>query len=198
MAAFQYLARVMRGQVRHWAVSHNPVANELWQRIPLLPHEQQPLYKDLLVACHGIIEALVGMNSGKQLPIAVDCRGIDENGYRQVYSIILGYFVFQLTVLNPRMRQELFESLDAVCGETDERRQLLQRLQRIQTLLPKQERKRPDVAKLGAEVWQALKLTLKARDEPLDWVQFMTFAMSVFNAGLQNLHKSWGADSMES
>lgn len=189
MILLQRLKRVLRGQVRHWVEHHNAIVTELWQRVLQLPQGQQPLYKELLVASHGRIEALAGMNRGTQLPFAVDCRTIDTDGYRRLYSLMLGYYVFHLILLNPTIERELLDSLTAVCGKSEEREQMFVRLRRVQTLLPKQQRGHPDVAKF-AEVWQVLKPVLKARDEPLDCSQFTVVATGAFNIGLQELHES--------
>ena len=132
----------------------------------------------------------MGMNRGKQFPFAVDCRTIDTGRYHQLYSIIMAYFVFQLTLLNRHIQKDLLDSLHSVCGESEEQGRLLARLARVQALLPKQDRDHPDIMKLGSEVWQALKPVLKVRNEPLDWAQFTVFAASAFNAGLRRLQTS--------
>lgn len=177
----------MRGQIRHWVEHHNPVVTELWQHALSLGEGRQALFKELIVVSSGVVEALVGMNHGKQLPFAVDCRTIDTNSYHQLYSIVMAYFVFQLTLLNPQIQKELLDSLRSVCGETEEQGRLLAGLARVQALLPKQRQRSPDLMNLGSEVWQALKSVLKVRNEPLDGSQFTVFAASVFNAGLRKL-----------
>ena len=187
----QYLKRVIRGQVKHWADHHNPVVNELWNRALVLPEAPQAIYKELVLCSSGIIEALVGMNrSGKQLSYAVDCRTINQSGYRQLYALLLGYFVFLLILLNPSLRQGLLDSLDVVCGDSEEQKRLLEKLQRVQALLPKQDGGRPDLAKLGGELWQELKPVLNAGDDPLYAVQFTLFATDVFNVSLRELKTS--------
>jgi hypothetical protein len=145
------------------------------------------LYKQLVVVSSGVVEALAGMNRGKQLPFAVDCRTTDKDGYRQLYSILLAYFVFQFSLLNPSLQKELLESLPFICGESEEQRQLLARLGQVQALLPKANRSQPDLMKLGSEAWQQLKPVLKARNEPLDGAQFTVFTGSLFNASLRKL-----------
>jgi len=187
---FQYLVRVMRGQIRHWVEHHNPVVNELWQHALFLGEGRQALFKQLIVVSSGVVEALVGMNHGKQLPFTVDCRTIDTNGYHQLYSIVMAYFVFELTLLNPQIQKELLGSLRSVCGESEEQGRLLARLARVQALLPKQDRGHLDLMNLGNAVWQELKPVLKARNEPLDGTQFTIFAGSVFSAGLRRLRTS--------
>jgi len=177
----------MRGQNSHWVDHHNTVVNELWQRALFLPEPQRGLSKELVVVSSGVIGALAGMNSGKQLPFAVDCRTIDKDGYRQLHSILLAYFVFQFSLLNPSLQKELLESLRFVCGESEEQRHLLTRLGRVQALLPKANRSHPDLMKLGSEAWQQLKPVLKARNEPLDEAQFTVFTGSLFNASLRKL-----------
>ena len=183
----QYLKRVIRGQVNHWADHHNPVVTEIWERASLLPERQQAIYKQLIVISSGVIEALVGMNRGKQFPFAVDCRTINTDGYRQLFSILLSCFVFQMSLINPTLSQELFGSLVTVCGESEDQKRLLGRLRHVQALLPKQERRTPDIANLGHEVWQVLRQVLKARNEPLDAAQFTVFANHVLNAGLEKM-----------
>jgi len=179
----------MRGQIRHWVEHHNPVVSELWQHALLLGEGWRAPFKELIVLSSRVVEVLVGMNHGKQLPFAVDCRTIDTNGYRQLYSIVIGYFVFQLALLNPQMQKELLDSLRSVCGES-ERGRLLGRLERVQALLPKRDRGHADLTKLGSEVWKELKPILKARSDALDGGQFTIFAASVFNIGLQRLQTS--------
>ena len=183
----QYIKRVIRGKILHWADHHNPIANALFERVSLLRQDHQPIYKELLVVSYCVVKALTGMNRGRELPFAVDCRTISKEDFHRLYSILLAYFVFQLSVLNPAMREQLIDSLSALCGESQDQTQVLQRLQRIQALLPRAERRQPDVARLGEEVWQALKGILKPRDEPLDGVVFTTFAMGLFTDGLQKL-----------
>lgn len=187
---FQYIVRVMRGQIHHWVEHHNPVVTELWQHALSLGEGRRALFKELIVVSSGVVEALVGMNHGNQLPFAVDCRTIDTNGYHQLYSIVMAYFVFQLTLLNPQIQKELLDSLLSVCGETEEQGRFLARFARVQALLPKQRQRSPDLMNLGSEVWQALQSVLKVRNEPLDGSQFTVFAASVFNAGLRKLQTS--------
>lgn len=177
----------MRGQNSHWVDHHNPVVNELWERVSSLEESHHRLLKELVVASGCVLESLAGMNRGKQLSLAVDCRTIDMDGYRRLYSILLAYFVFQLCVLNPLVQKKLRESLSSVCGESAEQRRLLAKLERIQALLPKEIRSSPDLTNLGSEVWEELKSVLKARSEPLDRAQFTIFAASVFNAALRRL-----------
>ncbi len=183
----QYLMRVIRGQVLDWADHHNPVVTEIWKRVPLLPEGQQVIYKQLIVNSSLVIQALVGMNRGKQFPFAVDCRTINIDGYRQLFPILLSYFVFQLSLINPTLSQDLFESLVTVCGESEDQKHLLGRFRHVQALLTKKERRTPDIANLGHEVWQALRLKLKARNEPLDAIAFTAFATHVLNSGLENM-----------
>ena len=181
----QYIRRVVRGQILYWADHHNPIANALFERVSLLRQDHQPIYKELHVVSYCVVKALAGMNRGRELPFSVDCRTISKEGFHRLYSILLAYFVFLLSVLNPTMREQLIDSLSALCGESQDQTRVLQRLQRIQALLPKAERRRPDVARLGGEVWQALKGILEPRDEPLDGVVFTTFAMGIFTDSLQ-------------
>jgi len=101
----QYLKKVFGGQAKHWADHHNPVVTELWNRMLVLPEVPQTIYKELILCSSGIIEALVGMNrGGKQLLYAVDCRTINQSSYRQLYALLLGYFVFLMILLNPALR----------------------------------------------------------------------------------------------
>jgi hypothetical protein len=192
---FRYLLRVMRGQNSHCVDHHNPVVNELWERAFSLEQSQRAVFKELVVVSGSVVGALAGMNPGKKLPLVVDYRKIDIDGYRRIYSILIAYFVFQLSVLNPPMQKELLDSLCVLCGESEELRRLLAKLERIQAMLPKENRGRPDVMNLGTEVWEELKPILKARSEPLDGPQFTVFAATLFNASLRRLQASNAAEA---
>jgi hypothetical protein len=126
------------------------------------------------------------MNPGKPLPFAVDCRTVDMNGYRQLYSIVMTYFVFQLALLNPRIQEQLFDELRSVCGESPERERLLARLRRVQALLPTQDTGHPVESE---DTWQELKPILKARNEPLDWLLFTIFASDILNTVIRGLKR---------
>ncbi len=183
----QYLKRVIRGQVSHWVDHHNPVVTEIWERASLLPERQQAIYKQLIGISGVVIEALAGMNRGTQLPFAVDCRTINMDGYRQLFSILLSFFVFQMSLINPTLYQGLLDYLVTVSGESEDQKRLLGRLRHGQALLSKQKRRNLDLANLGHEVWQALRQVLKARDDPVDYSEFTIFANHVFLDGLKRM-----------
>ena len=185
----QYLKRVIRGQVSHWVDHHNPVVTEIWERASLLPERQQAIYKQLIGISGVVIEALAGMNRGTQLPFAVDCRTINMDGYRQLFSILFSFFVFQMSLINPTLYQGLLDYLVTVCGESEDQKRLLGRLRHAQALLPKEKRRNPDLANLGDEVWRTLRLVLNARDEPLDFIDFTFFAGEIFLVMLKKLNK---------
>ena len=104
---------------QHLTEVHEPAFNDVWQRVELLPKGYpQDLFKFLMIASRCVVEWIVGVqrDGTKQFVSAVDCRTINAAGSRQFYFILLGSFVFQLMVLNPKLQCDFLISLALVCG----------------------------------------------------------------------------------
>ncbi|MFQ5853075.1 MAG: hypothetical protein ACE5JU_21150 [Candidatus Binatia bacterium] len=189
-----HFLRVLRGDTRYLTKHYDPATTELWERIKLLPDGYpQEIFKQLIVASSAVIDTLVGINQGKRLPSSVDCQTINAEGYRQLYLLLLGYFVFQLMVINPELKRCYLLSLALVCGKSEQQRKLLEKLRRVLDLLPRSDRDRPESAQLSGEVWNSLNQVLKPRGapkaDPGGLVAFTTIAGGALSAALRKVRQ---------
>jgi len=197
----QNLGRLLRGQTRHFAEQHDRIVNELWPRLDLLPYGySQDLFKLLLGSSGALVSILVGMNHGKRSPFAVDCRTINADGYRRLYFILLAYFTFQLTVINPATRHIYLFCLAILCDASEEQRAFLARLRRAQTLRPKHERESPGIG--AQEVWDTVRRVLKPGErlesDPGGFTAFMITAAAALNSALNRLEQQPADDELSS
>lgn len=172
MGVFKYLSDVISGRIKHLNETKNVVISDLWNKLEKIRAPNDFILKRLLVAVGWTADSLMGMHAAKVKRIVdIDPKEIDIEQFRQLYAVLLSYFVFLLYFTHPFLKDELRESLLELTDRPEIATRLLQSLDKIGKM---------DLLTIGTEVWRRV-VKILGYDEEMNMVQISVFTELSFS-----------------
>jgi len=173
MGTFKYLSDVISGRIKHLNETKNVVISDLWSKLEKIRAPNDFILKRFLVAVGWTADSLMGMHTAKVKRIVdIDPKEIDIEQFRQLYAVLLSYFVFLLYFTHPFLKDELKKSLLELTDRPEVARRILQSLDKIGKM---------DLLTIGTEVWRRIVGILDCGEE-MDIVQISVFTELSFSA----------------
>lgn len=79
--------------MNHWNDTNDVVVNELWHKITVLDNYYKSIFQPFIVSASVLVESLMGPNSQSHDILVVDINEIKLGQFRQLYYVIICYFV---------------------------------------------------------------------------------------------------------
>ncbi len=122
MRAITWIRNVFTGRIRHWTSTHNVVVNALWQSSERLPPIHRLVLRSFGPAVDFILESILLTERKKWRTTQIDLRKIEVGQFRQLYAILLTYFVCLLCLYRESFRSmahELHRAVETTTGEVE-------------------------------------------------------------------------------
>ena len=128
MGMFKYFRDVLSGRIVHWNETNNTVVNELWNKLGDLDSPNDTIFKHFMISAGIVIEDLMGMRKNEQTIIKIDCKKVDTEKFRQLYTIILSCFSFLFNVTNRALKEDVKKALVEVTNRPEVVQRIFQQL----------------------------------------------------------------------
>ena len=69
------------------------------------------IFKHFMISTGIVIDDLMNMTKNKQTIIKIDCKKVDTEKFRQLYTVILSYFSFLFNVTNRALKEDVKKAL---------------------------------------------------------------------------------------
>jgi len=168
-----YLCDVLTGRIAHWTTTNNVVVTEVWNKIGSLPEPQCSIFRSFHVSAGCVVEALVGPGTqSRSVGLHFNLKEISIDQFRDLYDILLTYFVVLFSRTHSERGTALMEDLNKVVSNQGSSQQLIDSLSEIEEV---------DMAALGGKTWDQV-VSILGFGDGLAAGQLAYFSIIVGNA----------------
>jgi hypothetical protein len=114
MNVLKYLRDVVSGRIKHRNRTEGVVINELWSTVENLEKTHVPIFQSFIVSAGHVAEWLIWPEEKTEANINIDIKKIGLQQVRQLYFVLLSYFIFMFSYHAPlaskeKLKKALFE-----------------------------------------------------------------------------------------
>lgn len=154
MSALKYLRDVISGRIKHWTRTNNVIVNELWNKLKDLKNSNDTIFKHFMISAAIVIENLMGMVQNKQTIIRIDCKKLNTEKFRQLYTIMLSYFSFLFNITTRSLKEK--EDIKKVLVEVTNKPEIVQRIFQQLDKCYSESTGEINMGALGGKIWDEI------------------------------------------
>lgn len=126
---FKYLRDVVSGRIKHRNKSEGVVVDELWRKAEKLESPYASILENFIVSAGHVAEWLIWPEEKSETNIDINMKKIGLQEIRQLYCVLLSYFVFMFSYHAPlASKEELKEALFKVTDQPNLAKAIFQAL----------------------------------------------------------------------
>jgi hypothetical protein len=173
--------------VSHWNNTNDAVVNELWYKAKNLDSFYKSIFQPFIVSASVLVESLIGPENQNKDILDIDLKKINLEQFRQLYYILVCYFVVLYYFTNPFLKDELKKALFKVLEESDFLKTILRDLDKLIV----NSRRKLKLGTIGGKVWEKVVGTigLGSKDNPSQLVLFIMVSGEAYKQALINIKK---------
>jgi len=99
-----------------------------------------------------VIDNLMNMTKNKQTIIKIDCKKVDTEKFRQLYTVMLSYFLFFFNVTNRALKEDVKKALIEVTNRPEVVQRIFQQLSKCYSKSTGEINR----ASLGGKIWDEI------------------------------------------
>lgn len=185
MSVLKHLTDAISGRTKYWSKTHNAVVSELWDRLKNLKTPNDTIFRHFIVWAVVVIEDLMGMGEKRHTVINIDCKKIDREKFRLLYTVILSYFSFLSNVTNKSLKDDLKKALAEVTNRPELAQRIFQQLGKHYSKSTAE----INMGSLGGKIWDEI-VEITGFGEKMDPAQLTFFVMisgEAYNEALKDI-----------
>lgn len=185
MGMFKYFRDVISGGIGYWNETNNTVVSELWNKLEDLDSPNDTIFKHFMVSAGIVIEDLMGMRKNENTIIKIDCKKVDTEKFRLLYTVILSYFSFLFNVTNRALKEDVKKALVEVTNRPEVVQRIFQQLSKCYSKSTGE----INMTSLGGKIWdEIVEMTgFGEKMDPRQPIYFIMFSGEAYKEAVKDI-----------